>query len=141
MHASGDGRRKGVGIIVSGEISKQVVRVERWEGRIVIAWVVVQRQVVCVMLVYGPQTGRTGAEKQELKDTLERMMGMVELGMMPCLVGDFNVHVGVAEPGEEECFGKFGQGMRNRECRAGGEEWDGQSWFMLSKVGKPQDYL
>ena len=29
----GDGRSNGVGIIASEEISKQVIRVERWEGR------------------------------------------------------------------------------------------------------------
>ena len=28
-----------------------------------------------------------------------------------------------------------------RVDRAGGEEWDGHSWFILSKVGKPRDYL
>ena len=32
LHTGGDGRSNGVGIIVSEEISKQVVRVERWEG-------------------------------------------------------------------------------------------------------------
>ena len=73
-------------------------------------------------------------------------MGMVELGMMPCLVGDFNAHVGVTELCKEECFGKFGWGTRNREGQddrvggAGGEEWDGHSWFILSKAGKPQYY-
>ena len=61
---------------------------------------------MCFMSVYGPQTGRTGAEKKEFRDTLERMMGMVELEVMLCIVGDFNAHVGVAEPGEEECVRK-----------------------------------
>ena len=55
--------------------------------RIVVAWVVIQRQMVCVMSVDGPQTGRTGAEKQELRDALEWMMGIVELKVMLCIVG------------------------------------------------------
>ena len=54
------------------------------------------------------QTGRTGAKKQEFRDALERMMGMVELEMMLCIAGDFNSHVGVSEQVEEEWFGKFG---------------------------------
>ena len=54
LHAGADGRSNGMGIIVSEEMSKQVVRVERWEGRIVMACVVIQRQMVCVILVYGP---------------------------------------------------------------------------------------
>ena len=35
LHAGGDGRSNGVGIIVSEEISKTAMRVERWKGRIV----------------------------------------------------------------------------------------------------------
>ena len=117
LYVGRDGMSNGMGITVSEEISKQVVRVERWAGWIVMAWVVVQRQMFCVMSVYGPQMGRTGAEKQESRDALVRMMGMVELDMMLCIAGDFNVHVGVAELSEEECVGKFGWGTRNRECQ------------------------
>ena len=50
----------------------------------------IQRQMVCVMSVYGPQTGRTGAKKQEFSNALERMMDMVELEVMLCNAGDFN---------------------------------------------------
>ena len=60
------------------------------------------------------KTGRTGVEKQ-FRVTLEGMMGFVELEVMMCIAGDCNAHVGVAEPGEEECIGKFGFGTRNRE--------------------------
>ena len=35
LHAGGDGRSNCVGIIVNVEISKEVVRVERWQGRII----------------------------------------------------------------------------------------------------------
>ena len=88
---------------------------ERWEGWIVMAWLVIQRQIVCVMSAFGPQTGRTGVEKQDFRDALEKMMGMVELAKMLCIARDFNAHVGVEKPGKEECVGKFGWGMRNRE--------------------------
>ena len=53
-------------------------------------------------------------EKQEFRVALERMMGMVELEVMLCIAGEFNVHVGVAELGEEECDGQFWWGTRNR---------------------------
>ena len=79
LHAGGDGRSSGVGIVISEEISKEVVRVERWNGRIIMAWAIIRKQLVCVMSVYGPQTGRTEAEKQEFRDALEMMIGMVEL--------------------------------------------------------------
>ena len=35
LHAGGDGRSNGVGIIVNADISKEVVRVVRWPGRII----------------------------------------------------------------------------------------------------------
>ena len=118
LHAGGDGRSNGVGIIVSEEISKTVVRVERWKGRIVMAWLIIRKQIMCVMSVYVPQTGRTEAEKEEFRDVLERMMGLVELEVMLCIAGDFNAHVGVVEPGEEESVGRYGWGARNKEGRA-----------------------
>ena len=34
---------------------------------------------------------------------------------MLCVVGDFNVHVGVAETGDGESIGRYGWGTRNRE--------------------------
>ena len=61
------------------EISKEVVRVEKWRGRIIMAWAILRKQLICVMYVYGPQTGRTEAEKQEFRDALETVIGMVEL--------------------------------------------------------------
>ena len=112
LHAGGDGRSNGVGIIVSEEISKTVIRVERWKGRIVMAWLMTRKHMVCVMSVFGPQTGRMEAEKEEF------MMGLVELEVMLGIAGDFNAHVGVVEPGEEESVGRYGWGARNREGRA-----------------------
>ena len=117
LHAGGDERSNGVGIIVSEEISKTVVGVERWKGRIMMAWLIIRKQMMCVMSVYGPQTGRMEAEKEEFRDALERMMGLVELKVMLCIAGDFNAH-GVVEPGEEEIVDRYGWGARNREGRA-----------------------
>jgi len=71
--------------------------------------------MVCFISVSGLQMGRTVVEKHEFRDTLERTMRMVQLEVMLCIAGDFNEHVGVAEPGEEECVGKFGWETRNRE--------------------------
>ena len=75
MHAGGDGKSNGVGVIVSEEISREVVRVERWNGRAIAVWIIVQKQLMCVISVYGPQTGRTEAEKQDFRDEVEKMMG------------------------------------------------------------------
>ena len=42
LHTGGDGRINGVGTIVNVEISKEVVRVERWQGRIIAAWIMIR---------------------------------------------------------------------------------------------------
>ena len=34
-----------------------------------------------------------------------------------CVAGDFNSHIGVVEPGDEESMGRFGRGTRNSERR------------------------
>ena len=95
-----------------------MVRVERWKGRGVTAWLMIRKQMMCVISVYGPRTGRMEAEKEEFMDALERLMGLVDLEVMLCIAGDFNAHVGVVEPGEEESVGRYGWGARNREGRA-----------------------
>ena len=115
MHPGGDGRSNGVGVIVSEEISREVVRVERWNGRAIAVWMIVQKQLMCVISVYGPQTGRTEAEKQDFRDAVEKMMGLVEVGTMLCVTGYCNAHVGVADTGDEESVGRYGWGTRNRE--------------------------
>ena len=61
--------------------------------------------------------GHRREEKEESRDALERMMGLVELEVMFSIVGDFSAHVGVVKPGKEESVGRYGWGPRNREGR------------------------
>ena len=73
-------------------------------------WAMLRRQLVCVMSVYGPQTGMAEAEKQEFGDALGMMIGMVELETLLCITGYVNAHIGETAPGEEENVGKYGWG-------------------------------
>ena len=43
LHAGGDGRSNGVNNIVNVEISKEVVRVERWQGRMIAVWMIIRQ--------------------------------------------------------------------------------------------------
>ena len=118
LHAGGDGRSNSVGIIVNVEISKEVARVERWQGRIIAVWMMIRQQMVCVICVYGPQTGRTEAEKEAFREEVERLAGLSDGQTMLCVASDLNAHIGVVEPGDEESIGRFGWGTRNRRSRA-----------------------
>ena len=62
----------------------------------------VKKQLVYIMSVYEPQTGRAETEKRAFREELERM---VEAHVMMCIAGDFNRRVGTAETGEEESVG------------------------------------
>ena len=73
--------------------------------------------MVCVICVYGPQTGRTEAEKEAFREEVERLAGLSDGQTMLCVVGDFNAHIGVVEPGDKESIGRFGWGTGNREGR------------------------
>ena len=84
LHAGGDGRSNGVGIIVPEKISKTVVRVERWKGRIVMAWLMIRKQMICVMYVYGPQTRRLEAEKEEFRVSFGEDDGILYCGRLQC---------------------------------------------------------
>ena len=102
------GRSNGVGIIVNVEISKEVVRVERWRGRSIAVWMMIRQQMVCVICVYGPQTGRTEAEKEAFREEVERLAGLSYGLTMMCVAGHFNAHISLVEPEDEERIGKFG---------------------------------
>ena len=115
-HAGGGGKSNGVGVTASDDISKDVVRVERWQRRITVAWMMVKKQLVCIMFVYGPQTGRAESEKKTFREELERMIGLVEAHVMTW-IEYINGHLGIAVMGEEDSVGGFGFGTRNREGR------------------------
>ena len=99
----------GGGIQDAARRMETVVRVERWQGRIIAVWMMSRQQMVCVICVYGPQTDRTEAEKDVFREEVERLAGLSDGQTMLCVAGDFNAHIGVVEPGDEESTGKFGR--------------------------------
>ena len=59
LRAVGDGKTNGVGVIMNEEYSKEVIRVEKWGGRIIAVWILVGGQMMCILSVYAPQTRKT----------------------------------------------------------------------------------
>ena len=119
LHAGGDGKSNGVGVIVDSNLARQVIRVERWDGRIMMVWMLTGGRKLCVMTVYAPQVGRNQREKREFREKVEDMLQLVEEDDILCMAGDFNAHIGKQQQGEEESVGRFGYGERNTE----GKEW------------------
>ena len=75
----------------------------------------IRQHMVCVICVYGPHTGGTEAEKEAFREEVERLAGLSDGQTMLCVAGDFNAHIEVVEPGDEESIVRFGWGTRNRE--------------------------
>ena len=131
---------------MNADISKEVVRVERWQGRIIAVWMMIRQQMVCVICVYGPQTGRTEAEKEAFREEVERLAGLSDGQTMLCVAGDFNAHIGVVEPGDEESiYRKIWMGNKEQgRARTGGdveEERVGGRRHVLPEEGEPQNHL
>ena len=144
IHAGGDGRGNGVGIILNVEISKEVARVERWQERIFAVWTMIRRHMVCVICVYGPQTGRTEAEKEAFREEVARLAGLGDGQTMLCVAGDFSAHIGVFEPGDDESNehldGEQGTG-RTRTRGHVEEKRVGGSGHVLPEEGEPRNHL
>ncbi|XP_057535322.1 uncharacterized protein LOC130813501 [Amaranthus tricolor] len=56
-YAGLDGRRNGVGILVSNDILKQLVEVRRCNDRIMLVKIVVEEEIIFFVSAYGPQVG------------------------------------------------------------------------------------
>ena len=120
LHAGGDGRSNGVGIIVNVEISKEVVRVERWQERIIAVWMMIRQHMICVICVYGPQTGRTEAGKEAFREEVERLANLNDGQTVMCVAGDFNSHIGVVETGGRR---KHLEDLDGDQGTGNGENW------------------
>ena len=101
---------------------------------------------VCVTCVYGPQMGRMEAGKKAFRDRRGGEVGRSDRrsgdrGLL-CVAGDFNSHIGVVEPGDEESIGTFGWGTRNSEGRElVDEERVGGRGHVLPEEGGPHNSL
>ena len=114
LHSGGDGKTNGVGVIMYEEYSKEFIRVERWGGGIIAVWILVGGQMICILSVYAPQTGRTQEDKDAFRSNFEEIIGHVEPKTVLVVAGDMNAHVGKRQ-NSEQTVGKCGWGSRNRE--------------------------
>ena len=55
----------------------------------------IRQQRVCVICVYGLQTGRTEAEKGAFREEVERLAGLSDGQSIMCVASEFNAHMPV----------------------------------------------
>ena len=107
----------GVGILVKEELCEKVVEVRRKSDRVMTIVMAFEEEVVRIVCVYGPQSGRSGEEKLHFYDELASEWILRNTGEMVLALGDYNGHVGKQVDGYEGVHGGFGIGERNMEGR------------------------
>ena len=110
-----DGRRNGVGIILTPDLKDTVLEVVRVNDRIIrmkVAWFGENWNIVSV---YAPQLGCPQIEKENFWRELDGAIQEVPVMERLLVGGDFNGHVGSTNRGFEEVYGRHGLGVQNDE--------------------------
>ena len=84
----------GVGVLVKEELCEKVVEVRRKSDRVMTVVMALEEEVVRIICVNGPQSGRTCAEKECFYDDLGSEWDLQSMGELVLRMGDFNGHVG-----------------------------------------------
>ena len=73
---------------------------------------------ICHLRLRTPD-GYDDGREEVFREEVERLAGLSDGQTMLCVAGDFNAHIDVVEPGDEESIGRFGWGTRTGK----GENW------------------
>ena len=107
----------GVGVMVIEVLCGNVVEVRRVINRVMTLVVVFEEDVLRLICVYAPQSGRSLEEKQSFYDELKGEWDMHSAGDLVMCLCDFNGHVGRHIDGFNRVHGGYGIGQRNFEER------------------------
>ena len=99
------------------EISGDVAEIRRKSDRVMAIVLTLGSEVMRVICVYGPQSGRPDAEKVRFYDEMGSEWNMGSSSEIILSLVDFNGHVGKCADGFEGVHGGNGVGKRNAEGR------------------------
>ncbi|XP_064079513.1 craniofacial development protein 2-like [Macrobrachium nipponense] len=107
--------RNGVGIILSSEMKKEIVEVNRRNDRIIWVRLMVENCTVNIFSAYAPQTGCLDEEKDHFWLDFEEEMEKVPANERCLVGGDLNGHVGQNNHVISRIHGGYGYDERNAE--------------------------
>ena len=105
----------GVGILVKEELCEKVVEVRRKSDRVITVVMALEEEVVRIICVYDPQSGRTGAKKERFYDDFRSEWDLRSMTELVLGMGDFNGRVGKWIESYEGVHGGNRIGERNVE--------------------------
>ncbi|XP_064108101.1 uncharacterized protein LOC135216647 [Macrobrachium nipponense] len=117
MFYSGANRegRNGVGIILSSEMKKEIIEVNRKNYRIIWVRLMVENCTVNIFSAYAPQIGCSDEEKDHFWSDLEKEMDNVPADERCLIGGDLNGHIGQNNHVISRIHGGYGYDERNAE--------------------------
>jgi hypothetical protein len=132
-------KRGGVGILLRGDLEKDVVEVQRMSSRIMSIKMILGGKVCHVVSSYAPQGGRPEEEKVEFWGILDDSIGRIPEEDLLILGGDLNGHVGKDRKGFEEIMGVNGFGVRNEDGEKILEFCQGRKLRIVNTMFKKDD--
>ena len=111
----GEGGRKGVGIVLDGELKENVINVERISDRVIWMQLEINNEAVNIVSAYAPQVGCTREEKETFWKQMDGVIEKFKREERLFICADLNGHVGGGNKGDERWIGKHGYGVRNDE--------------------------
>lgn len=105
----------GIGCIINNKLAKHVSNWKGWSERILSVELVLEKEKITIIAVYGPNENEKKEEKEkfweELSMITENSKGKI------FVAGDFNARVGIRKNETERVIGKHGEKERNNNGR------------------------
>ena len=110
-----DGRRNGVGVILSKAYIGRVLEVKRVSDRMMYMKLDIDGVMMIVISLYAPQVGCLMEEKDKFWTDLDDVVESIPKEERVVIGADLNGHVGEGNRGDENVMGRYGDKARNAE--------------------------
>ena len=115
FHHGEDGRRNGVGDILSEDYIGRMLEVKRVSDRMIYMKLDIDGAMVTVISAYAPEVGCLMEEKDKFWTDLDEVVESIPKEERVVIGADFNGHVGEGNRGNENIMGRYDDKARNAE--------------------------
>ena len=118
-----DGRKNGIGIVVSEKLDKSVLEVKRVSGRLMVMKLEVKGSILNIVSAFAPQINNSMEEKNDFWEDLDGLIESVPKQGRIALGADLNGHVSKGNIGDKEIMERYGAATEIRN-----DQW---LWILL----------
>jgi exonuclease III len=112
FYSGGNKHEKGVGILLSQEVSKAMISWEPINDRIITMRLQAQHTKVTIIQGYAPTNAAIDQDKNEFYEQLQDILDAAPEHDLKIVMGDFNAQIGSDNTGWEETMGREATGDR-----------------------------